>query len=365
MASWPDCNCRLFASAISDRSKLFHSVWLEADSPLSGAEPLRPERVSDAGYALRGEIDNEKLGGRTTWIDVPRNPLLRTVWSDDAGAGPGRVIVQRYQEQLVQPPQRLSVVDASRSLAPAAREIVAALARLPGALELGFFPATDIASTASGAMTAEQAAKALQGLEFAGGQNNPEALARAWDWAAAGFPAAILWLHGPQPMLLGSVEPLLQYAERRPGRVRLASSKSSLGPNKVLEALDSAAGGVADKPQRRPAGRPRAALHHLGAGHHRAAVDREPRASRPSSTTRPRKPPDTWRACGPPIRSGGFSNKVEPGRQAATDLALRYHLVTPVSGAVVLETSQQYDEAGLRPVEKGSVPTIPEPEELC
>jgi ABC-type branched-subunit amino acid transport system permease subunit len=42
---------------------------------------------------------------------------------------------------------------------------------------------------------------------------------------------------------------------------------------------------------------------------------------------------------------------------------LRYHLVTPVSGAVVLETSQQYDEAGLRPVEKGSVPTIPEPEE--
>ncbi|MEF8771018.1 MAG: VIT domain-containing protein [Candidatus Accumulibacter phosphatis] len=344
--------------------KLFHSVWLEADSPLSGAEPLRPERVSDAGYALRGEIDNEKLGGRTTWIDVPRNPLLRTVWSDDTGAGPGRVIVQRYQEQLVQPPQRLAlVVDASSSLAPAAREIVAALARLPGALELGFFPATDIASTASGAMTAEQAAKALQGLEFAGGQNNPEALARAWDWAAAGSPAAILWLHGPQPMLLGSVEPLLQYAERRPGRVRLYSLEVIPGPNKVLEALDLL---PAVLPTNRSDGL-QADLERLfttwAPGTTETLVHREQLASAaivhdPATKTSGHLA-RLWAA--DQIRR--LLEQGEPGRQAATDLALRYHLVTPVSGAVVLETSQQYDEAGLRPVEKGSVPTIPEPEE--
>ncbi|MBL8408982.1 MAG: hypothetical protein JNJ81_14430 [Candidatus Accumulibacter sp.] len=344
--------------------KLFHSVWLEADSPLSGAEPLRPERVSDAGYALRGEIDNEKLGGRTTWIDVPRNPLLRTVWSDDTGAGPGRVIVQRYQEQLVQPPQRLAlVVDASSSLAPAAREIVAALARLPGALELGFFPATDIASTTSGAMTAEQAAKALQGLEFAGGQNNPEALARAWDWAAAGSPAAILWLHGPQPMLLGSVEPLLQYAERRPGRVHLYSLEVIPGPNKVLEALDLL---PAVLPTNRSDGL-QADLERLfttwAPGTTETLVHREPLASAaiihdPATKTSGHLA-RLWAA--DQIRR--FLEQGEPGRQAATDLALRYHLVTPVSGAVVLETSQQYDEAGLRPVEKGSVPTIPEPEE--
>lgn len=53
----------------------------------------------------------------------------------------------------------------------------------------------------------------------------------------------------------------------------------------------------------------------------------------------------------------------EPGRQAASELAVRYQLVTPVSGAVVLETAQQYDEAGLTPVDQGSVPTVPEPEE--
>lgn len=343
--------------------KLFHSVWLEADSPLTGTGPLRPERVADTGYALRGEIDNEKLGGRTTWIDVPRNPLLHTVWSDDTGAGPGRVIVQRYREQLVQPPQRLAlVVDASASLAPAVKEIAAALARLPSALELGFFPATD-ASTASGAMTAEQAAKTLQGLELAGGQNNLEALARAWDWAAAGSPAAVLWLHGPQPVLLGSVEALLQHAERRPGRVRLYPLEVIPGPNKILEALDLL---PAVRPVYRHDGL-QADLERLFAswtpGTTETLVDREQRASAavvhdPATKTSGHLA-RLWAAdqLGRLLEQGGS------GRQAATDLALRYHLVTPVSGAVVLETSQQYDEAGLRPVEKGSVPTIPEPDE--
>ena len=47
---------------------------------------------------------------------------------------------------------------------------------------------------------------------------------------------------------------------------------------------------------------------------------------------------------------------------AAIKLASKYQLVTPVTGAVVLETAQQYDAAGLTPVDPGSVPTIPEPE---
>ena len=46
----------------------------------------------------------------------------------------------------------------------------------------------------------------------------------------------------------------------------------------------------------------------------------------------------------------------------AVELAALYQLVTPVSGAVVLETEEQYQRAGLKPVDAGTVPTIPEPE---
>jgi hypothetical protein len=58
------------------------------------------------------------------------------------------------------------------------------------------------------------------------------------------------------------------------------------------------------------------------------------------------------------IRIGG-----PEARLAAVGLAQSYQLVTPVSGAVVLETRQQYEAAGLQPVPEGTVPTIPEPDE--
>src|SRR5262245_29011623 len=48
---------------------------------------------------------------------------------------------------------------------------------------------------------------------------------------------------------------------------------------------------------------------------------------------------------------------------AAMKLASSYQLVTPLTGAVVLETQEQYRQAGLEPVKSGTVPTIPEPEE--
>jgi hypothetical protein len=50
-------------------------------------------------------------------------------------------------------------------------------------------------------------------------------------------------------------------------------------------------------------------------------------------------------------------------RAAAVALATQYRLVTPVSGAVVLESQQQYDESRLTPVSQATVPTIPEPHE--
>jgi hypothetical protein len=50
-------------------------------------------------------------------------------------------------------------------------------------------------------------------------------------------------------------------------------------------------------------------------------------------------------------------------RTGAIALATRYRLVTPVSGAVVLETKQQYEAAQLKPVDQATVPTLPEPHE--
>ena len=48
------------------------------------------------------------------------------------------------------------------------------------------------------------------------------------------------------------------------------------------------------------------------------------------------------------------------GASEAAALATSYQLVTPVTGTVVLETAQQYEVAGLKPVDANTVPTVPE-----
>jgi hypothetical protein len=49
------------------------------------------------------------------------------------------------------------------------------------------------------------------------------------------------------------------------------------------------------------------------------------------------------------------------GAIRAMTLATQHSLVTPVSGAVVLETDAEYTRAGLTPPDAAAVPTIPEP----
>jgi hypothetical protein len=52
----------------------------------------------------------------------------------------------------------------------------------------------------------------------------------------------------------------------------------------------------------------------------------------------------------------------EPERGTAVAMASMFQLVTPVTGAVVLENAAQYQAAGLVPVGAATVPGIPEPE---
>jgi hypothetical protein len=68
------------------------------------------------------------------------------------------------------------------------------------------------------------------------------------------------------------------------------------------------------------------------------------------------------------VRDRAKSGRVAAGRTKAAEalkLATGYQLVTPVSGAVVLETAAQYAANGLTPVDAATVPTVPEPETVA
>lgn len=344
---------------------LTHGVWLEAEKPLVASGLWRRQQIGDQAYALRGELADEQLGTPASLIDLPRDAQLRTTWSPDAAAGPGVVVTQRLQDHAVVAPRRLAlVIDGSQALAPLAGDIAGALGKLPAGIELAVFIASDTGQPLAGSTSPAVAAKQLRRMDFVGGQDNIDALGRAWDWAAETPDSVLLWIHGPQPVVLGNVEPLLQRNQRAPGQVRFYPLEAVAGPNEVLEALDGFAGMA---PEIRGA-KLQGELERLFSGWRPGSKEiRTLRAQQAFSALAGEHAVKTsdhlvrlWAA---DQIERLLLKSDEASRQEATALALKYHLVTPVSGAVVLESDAQYDAAGLKPVDKGSVPTVPEPEE--
>jgi hypothetical protein len=204
----------------------------------------------------------------------------------------------------------------------------------------------------------------IKKVGFSGGCDNIPGLLRAWDLAAGRPDSLVLWIHGPQPVLIQTPEVLLQYVERRPGKVKVVSLDTDRGPNRILEEL-----------RRVPAiqavprmSTPRADLESLFA------------TWKPGETglvaTRIRVPAASEQGLDPAGRTWSHLAKLwafdevnrlalsrsKEDHEKAVRLAMQYHLVTPLTGAVVLETAQQYKDAGLNPVDPSKVPTVPEPE---
>ena len=181
------------------------------------------------------------------------------------------------------------------------------------------------------------------------------ALLRAQKRAAERRGSAILWIHGPQGVELSDPEQLRQFWKRRPDIAPLYALQVAPGRNVVrnrlqdqqeVHALDSSI---------------EAALQSLTKEGTQAAPVRERVAAV--------KEPDGHRTSAHLARLWAHEEILRlarTGRAAdrkdALELARAFQLVTPVSGAVVLETQAQYDAAGLKPVHPSSVPTVPEPE---
>lgn len=343
-------------------SGLAHAVWLESRAPLKGG-PLFEERIVGArSFALRADLRDADLGVPDALVTALRDPSVREVWSDDRRAEEAAaVVVQRYRERPAWKPKRVAVViDASRSLGEMKEQIAESLAQLPPHLEHRVFLATDVPRQLSGSGDAAWRDR----LVFEGGQDNLDALAMAWDWAAGEADGAIVWIHGPQPVRLSSADALLQRYERQPGRVRLYAVEAVPGANWLLPVLETIRepvvlprfGGLRQDLER--------LFRQWQPGGVELAVERERLLSDAG-----RWPPDR-KASAHLVRlwaADEIDRRVAEsgadGRQAAVALARRYQLVTPISGAVVLESARQYADAGLEPAAPGSVPTVPEPEE--
>jgi len=313
-------------------------------------------------HALRGRLADESFAAGCT-IRAERDPAtVECVVAERLE--PGHVIRQRIEPRPVAAPGRLViVVDGSRRMRDAIAPLAEALERLPEGMEAALLLAADRVVELAGPQPAgneglRRAARRLASERYEGGCDNVPALVRAWDLAAAA-PAggAILWLHATQPLELSRFEELAQLYERRPGGPALYDYQSGSGPNMIAERLNGHSAFRRVPHLGEPAG-DLARLFDIWSGRKvPLAYQRRREAGTAESGFDPRRMRDHV------ARLWAHDEVLQRGA-AALDLAVGYRLVTPVSGAVVLETAQQYAQAGLEPADPQTVPAVaavPEP----
>lgn len=317
-------------------------------------------RSSTNTYSVRLSPSETSLFNSPAYVVVERSADAETVVT--AADENSRVIRQTIRAATVTPPGRVVFVfDGSAGLGNHARDIAAGLGNLPPETELAALVAEKEGITVllpaqkASASAIDELQSRLRRVSFAGGQDNLPALEAGWDLAAANENGLLIWIHAPQPVLLSSGDGLRQRFERSATPPRFLELPVIAGPDRIVEKLD---GLPVDHVPRRGALRDDLA----------------------ELTAQLAGKPARWKFVREQVlaESGTVSGKPASKhverlwardevrrltkarqREEATKLAAKEQLVTPVTGAVVLETMEQFAQHGLTPVDVG---TVPEPE---
>jgi hypothetical protein len=359
---------QLTLPALVDRNFSFgadmsHSVWIESRKPLAASTPgLTSSRADARLFRISGSLDDRDLSRTRQTITVDRDPDTGRL---AARVGESEPVVQEITRSGQATEALLLVIDGSARLAGTTAKLIKALDTIPPTLKVGAIIASETMRFVPLApwsdVQKQGVVQLLRSTSFYGGQDNAPALAEALGMLEAEPNATLLWVHGPQPVSFrGSAARLEQAAARLSRQPKVVLYSVEPGPNELLP--DAPWGwGARSLPQ---TGSLDADLSGFFA-----------RASGQVSTF------VVQRRTGQGTEGSGKGSdhiarlwandrvlelmRANPtgNRAAAVSLATQYQLVTPVSGAVVLETQQQYDESHLTPVSQVTVPTVPEPHE--
>jgi Vault protein inter-alpha-trypsin domain len=359
---------RLTLPAMIDRNFSFaadtsHSVWIDSKQPLAASAPgLAASRVDNRLFRLSGSIGDRDLSRPRTTITVERNPNAGRL---AARIGEGELVLQDVTRATPTTAALMLVIDGSARLADTGPKLIEALDAIPPHVKIGAIVASEPMQRVELApwsdLQKRSISRLLRSTSFLGGQDNAPALADALQALEAEPRAALLWVHGPQHISFRDSTARLEQAAARLSRLPdVVLYSVEPGPNELLP--DAPWAWAARSLPR--TGSPDADLSSYFAralGQAPTLAIRRRQAQTPEGSAKGSEH----------IARLWASDRVlelmraDPtgNRAAAVALATQYRLVTPVSGAVVLETQQQYDESRLTPVSQATVPTVPEPHE--
>lgn len=352
---------------------LNHAVWFESKRALqSSNKSLLAEHPDHRLFAIRGMLSDAEFNTAHPTIRVERAAGLDDFWTPNPLNKSAEAIHQTIEEKDWPRPQRLVlVVDGSKAMQPHLTAIADSLTQLPEGIELIALSAGDEITDLGGIIERGSpkfysfVAEKIRRIEAAGGNDNLQALNRAWDLAAQSPGSVILWVHEAKPVLLGNPDELRQRWERRPDNPQLFDLPTTPGANRITEKLDGVEA-VQAVPRTGNLAQDLDSLFARWRGESKQVVIFREKVDRKNQELQN----DLQETSSHLARLWAFdetrrllASKDDSKFDKAVKLAASYQLVTPATGAVVLETKEQYERAGLQPVAQNSVPTIPEPEE--
>ncbi len=356
-----DDRATLALPVIADRNfsidgDLRHAVWVEGDGREASADAGFTTIAGDGAIVRRrASFTDIDLATRRPRISLSRNPKAESMSSGE--------ILQTILREPREPAGSLFVVlDGSKRAARGRDGLIAALDRIPLGARVGFGIASSVPVMLPLSpwtpMRRAELIDLLNAQPFDGGEDNVGVLAAGISQLEGEPRATLLWVHAPQGFEFNADAAALEQVMDRGMRLpELWLLPVEPGPNKVLRE------------------------ERLFGQAHTLAWSEDPGHDITGALADYFDPAARWTV----RRVRGSSQGVPAGsahveklwahqeienlltqrpaeRERAIEIAAKYRLVTPVSGAVVLETDDQYRAAGLSPPDAAGVPTIPEPE---
>lgn len=347
-----------------------HSLWFESPDAVTLIAPatgeLGNEPVGHSGSAIRGRVDDNLLCSELAFRCECSSTNLTSWAKAKDGTAPAIISQHLAASTAAAPDHVVLVIDGSTWMKDYASSLATTLERLPAQTPITLITAGDEPTIEASSIQLSKGKASLRNIvanyNYIGGRDNLAALTVAWNEAAKTPHGVILWIHATQPVLLSGIEELAHSWERRPDRPLLYDYQVGDGPDRIAEQL-APINAFQPIPNygSLTTDLPRLFSEWTGA----TPIYRYDRARQDGLEQLEGIPEGSshiarlW-ANEEVLRLAG-SIHVDDIRRAI-DLAVTYHLVTPVSGAVVLETAAQYQQSGLSPIDAQDAPHVsPEP----
>jgi len=339
-----------------------HIVWIESKKVLQTENPNLKFETEKNVTAIRGNLSEKELIEPSSTIRATKSDEFKTVWSPHEKG----IITKTIEHQILEKPKRLIfVVDTSGKFKTEKTNIHSIIKNLSPETEVGLVLTHGNALNKGLSYpnfrigTPSEIAELIEKTEFEGGTDNLPALTKAWDLAIEKEGSVVIWVHAPQPFKFSNSNELVQRLLRRPNKTEIFSISNANGFDVLEKELDEI-NYLKNTPRfgelKTDAERLLSQLFQSKKSYSYIRTTVEKSSLNDSKETS-KHLVRLW-------ANDEVNRILREGTddKPAIELAQKYQIVTPVTGAVVLETQQQYDQFGLKPVDKNTVPTIPEPE---